>query len=120
MDKHYFEKTVGKTHTVYGPFATLQEARKVAFFHRDANSLHRAQKNNGSGRVAFSTCQYNEYELASFASDPAAYNYAKVVVKAVAPMHRSWRAFPADFRASYFADSYKHVFGEAFHIEGST
>jgi len=112
--KHYFEKTVGKTHTLYGPFATIQEARKASFFHQDHNAMHRAQKENRSGRLAFRTCGYDDNEIASGTADPAGLGYDKFVVKAVAPVHRSWRAYPADFRATYFADCYKHSFNEVF------
>jgi hypothetical protein len=109
--KHYFEVNYGKTHKVFGPYPTLAAARKASFFYREVNTLHAAQKHNGTGRTAFATCGYDDGELASFASDPEAYGYKSVVVKPAAPMHASWRKYPADFRAKYFADSYAHCFG---------
>jgi hypothetical protein len=109
--KHYFEVTHGKTHKVFGPYPTIEAARRASFFYREVNTLHSAQKNNGSGRTAFATCGYDENELASLAADPTCWGYKANIVKAVAPMHRSWNRYPADFRAKYFADSYKHVFG---------
>lgn len=120
--KHYFEVTHGKTHKVFGPYPTLEAARKASFFYREPNALYHAQRNNMSGRVAFSTCGYEDEELASFAADPQAYGYNRTIVKAVAPMHREWKTskYDAAFREMYFMDSYKQVFGEAFHIEGST
>ncbi len=114
--KHYFEVTHGKTHKVFGPYPSLQAARKASFFYREPNAMYHAQKNNMSGRVAFATCGYEDDELAGFAADPAAYGHSRVIVKAAAPVHREWLTskYDAAFRARYFADSYKHVFGEDF------
>ena len=66
--KHYFEKTVGKTHTVYGPYATIQEAREASFFHKEINALYHEQTQRHSGRVTFSTCGYEDNELATSAA----------------------------------------------------
>jgi hypothetical protein len=118
--KHYFEVTQGSTHKVFGPYPTIQAARKASFFYREPNALYHAQKaspgNRNAGRIAFATCGYQDEELACFAADPEAFGHKKVIVKAVAPMHAAWKKAPydAEFRASYFADSYRQLFGESF------
>lgn len=118
--KHYFEVTQGKTHKVFGPYPTIEAARKASFFYREPNALYHAQKANpGSrtaGRIVFATCGYEDEELASYAANPAEYGYNRTIVKAVAPMHREWKSgkYDAAFRASYFADNYEAVFGVSF------
>ena len=117
--RHYFEVTHGKTHKVFGPYPTIQDARKASFFYREPNALYRAQQkmpgSRTAGRVAFATCGYEDNELECFAADPQAYGHNRVIVKAVAPMHRDWKSgkYDAAFRASYFADSYAQCFGES-------
>jgi hypothetical protein len=111
--KHYFEK-INAAHTtmvLYGPFATIQEARRASFFSRDANEFHKDTKRNADGRWSFRTAGYDDNEILSITQDPECVEYKKVTVKARATLHASWRRFPADFRARYFADSYKIAFG---------
>ncbi len=115
--KHYFEVTHGKTHKVFGPYPTIEAARKASFFYREPNAFYHAQKDNRSGRVALSTCGYEDQELASYAADPAAYGHNRIIIKAIAPMHRGWMTskYDAAFRATYFADCYKTAFGVPYH-----
>jgi hypothetical protein len=114
--KHYFEKTIGKTHTVFGPFATIQEARRASFLHKHPDAYWREFNEHRTGRVAFGTCGYEDQELACFAADPEAFDYKRVIVKAKAPIHRAWLRAPytAAFREKYFADCYKAAFGETY------
>jgi hypothetical protein len=115
--KHYFEVTHGKTHKVFGPYPTIQAARKASFFYKDPNAYHRAvDGGRRNGAFAFATCGYEDAELAGAASDPAAFGYSRWIVKPVAPMHAGWKQgkYGAEFRATYFADCYKSTFGEQY------
>jgi hypothetical protein len=115
--KHYFEKHSAdhKSMTLYGPFPTIEAARQASFFSRDANDYHHERSvRRSNGRWAFRTSGYDDNEIASLLNDPAVADLHKFTLKAKAPVHVSWKRFKAEFRASYFADSYKQTFGVAF------
>lgn len=112
--KHYFEKISAnrKVLTIYGPFPSVQAARKASFFHSDANNYHSiVTKARSNGRWAFRTSGYEENELASLVQNPEYYEYSKVVVKGAARKHKSWKEYGAAFVESYFLDCYKQSFG---------
>lgn len=72
-------KTGGERVTYYGPFATIDAARRGRFFHWDQKTFYKYQTT--SPRFLFACGQYDEGEIDGVLADPKAFGYTSMKVR---------------------------------------
>jgi hypothetical protein len=93
----YVEKTVGKKHYVWGPFASQAAAAEAAFLNRSVED--RDSHTNKRSALYRGVSQYGADELKSAASDPGGFGWTSFTVNPAGkiPVHESWRKLGREF-----------------------
>ncbi len=112
-ERMYFEINRNGHQTVYGPFASKQEARIAAYWARSLEQ--RDARRLGKMHTVFSYSIYSDAEIASCQAAPSDVGFKSFKVVAKAPMHKSWKALRDEYgQASIneiMTEDYERAFG---------